>query len=149
MPTQTQALAAIKDRMDRTSCALCASVLAGFWCADLSLTRLYAGLSCSVPVLCVCLSECYVGRHRDAAIFLWPAVFLFCGGLPAWCLHAVLRTRKLNLWASAATKNVYLYRNLKIRWIWSEQHRDGQTHAHAHTGTDRHTDRQTDSTPLS
>ena len=63
-------------------------------------------------------TRCYVGAHFRSAFFIWPAFFLFSIGFPLGCLYLVLHTRRLNAWLSGSTKFIYLYRGLRIRWVW-------------------------------
>jgi hypothetical protein len=63
-------------------------------------------------------TECYVGAHQAAVAFIWIALFGYSLGFPCLCLWLVLRTRYWNLWSSASAKFSYLYRNLKIDYIW-------------------------------
>lgn len=77
---------------------------------------------------CVCVCQ--------SATLAATATLRFSCGPPFFCSAAVSPrgacmlscARASSTSASAATKNVYLYRNLKIRWIWS-----GRT-AHTRTG---------------
>ena len=63
-------------------------------------------------------TECYTKAHFASAFFFWPAFFFYTIGFPLAGLYLVLRTRSQNLWSSSASRLIYLYYGLKIRYLY-------------------------------